>query len=86
MPRTSIIRRDGKSWIIEIEYEDPVPLFANLISLVPKFETSSRVGHGGARMAGRRRHRLPSATRSPGDEQCRLAGSLAARETRVRAA
>jgi hypothetical protein len=38
-----VIRREGKSWIIEIAYEDPVPLFANL-SLVPKFDASSRVG------------------------------------------
>jgi hypothetical protein len=38
-----VIRREGQSWIIEIEYEDPVPLFANL-SIVPKFEASSRAG------------------------------------------
>jgi hypothetical protein len=37
------IRRVGKSWIIEIEYEDPVPLFANL-TLVPKFATTATVG------------------------------------------
>jgi hypothetical protein len=38
-----VIRREGQVWIIEIEYEDPVPLFGN-ISLVPKFAKSSRVG------------------------------------------
>jgi hypothetical protein len=38
-----VIRREGPTWIIEIEYEDPVPLFGNL-SLVPKFSKSSRVG------------------------------------------
>lgn len=38
-----VVRRDGQSWVIEIQYEDPVPLFANL-SLVPKFDVSSRVG------------------------------------------
>jgi hypothetical protein len=37
------IRREGKAWVIEIEYEDPVPLFANL-SIVPKFSKSSAVG------------------------------------------
>jgi hypothetical protein len=38
-----IIRREGQSWVIEIAYEDPVPLFANL-SLVPKFDKRSTAG------------------------------------------
>jgi hypothetical protein len=38
-----IIRRDGKSWIIEIEYEDPVPLFGN-IAIVPTFKRTARIG------------------------------------------
>jgi hypothetical protein len=38
-----VIRRDGKSWIIEIEYEDPVPLFGNL-AIVASFKKRSVVG------------------------------------------
>jgi hypothetical protein len=38
-----IVRREGQAWVIEIQYEDPVPLFANL-ALVPKFDVSSRAG------------------------------------------
>jgi hypothetical protein len=38
-----VIRRDGKAWVVEIEYEDPVPLLSN-ISLTAKFAKSIRVG------------------------------------------
>ena len=35
--RMSIVRRDGKAWVIEATYEDVAPLFANL-SLLVKFD------------------------------------------------
>jgi hypothetical protein len=38
-----IVRREGQDWVIEIEYEDPVPLFGNL-SIVPKFTKRARAG------------------------------------------
>ena len=38
-----IIRREGPSWIIEIEYEDGAPLLSN-VSIVAKFKKSVRVG------------------------------------------
>jgi hypothetical protein len=37
------IRRDGQSWMVEIDYEEPAPLFANL-SLNARFVKSVRLG------------------------------------------
>lgn len=37
------IRRDGRAWVIEIEYEDPVPLFGNL-AVVATFKKSAVAG------------------------------------------
>jgi hypothetical protein len=37
------VRRDGQSWVLEIEYEDPAPLLAQ-VSLVAKFNKSVRMG------------------------------------------
>jgi uncharacterized protein DUF4845 len=37
------IRRDGQSWVMEIEYEDGAPLLSN-ISLTAKFKKSVRIG------------------------------------------
>jgi len=34
-----VVRRDGSGWVVEIEYEDTAPLFANL-SLVASFSES----------------------------------------------
>jgi len=38
-----VVRREGQSWMIEIDYEDGAPLMANL-SLAAKFHKSVRVG------------------------------------------
>jgi hypothetical protein len=38
-----IIRREGQSWVIEIEYEDGSPLVSNL-SISAKFKKSVRIG------------------------------------------
>ena len=40
-----VIRRDGPSWVIEIDYEDGAPLLSN-VSLTAKFSKSVRVGPG----------------------------------------
>jgi hypothetical protein len=37
------IRRDGQSWIVDIEYEDGAPLLSNL-SVTAKFKKSVRIG------------------------------------------
>ena len=37
------IRRDGQSWVLEVDYEDGAPLLAN-ISLTAKFIKSVRIG------------------------------------------
>ena len=37
------IRREGQSWILEIEYEDGAPLMSN-VSLTAKFKKSVRIG------------------------------------------
>ena len=37
------IRRDGQSWVLEIEYEDGAPLMSN-VSLTAKFKKSVRIG------------------------------------------
>ena len=37
------IRRDGQSWVIEIEYEDGAPLLSN-VSVSAKFHKSVRIG------------------------------------------
>ena len=38
-----VIRREGQSWVIEIEYEDGSPLVSNL-SISAKFKKSVRIG------------------------------------------
>jgi hypothetical protein len=42
-PKDFTIRREGSSWVIEIEYEDGAPLLSN-ISLSAKFAKSVRIG------------------------------------------
>ena len=37
------VRRDGQSWILEIDYEDGAPLLSN-VSLAAKFHKSVRIG------------------------------------------
>ena len=37
------IRRDGQSWIVEIEYEDGAPLLSN-VSITARFTKSVRIG------------------------------------------
>jgi hypothetical protein len=41
--RDFVIRRDGQSWLIEIDYEDGAPLLSNL-SVTAKFSKSVRIG------------------------------------------
>jgi hypothetical protein len=38
-----VIKREGQSWLIEIDYEDGAPLLSN-VSLTAKFSKSVRVG------------------------------------------
>jgi hypothetical protein len=38
-----VIRRDGQSWVVEINYEDGAPLLSN-VSITAKFEKSVRIG------------------------------------------
>ena len=38
-----VIRRDGQSWVIEVDYEETVPLLAN-VSLLTKFAKSVKTG------------------------------------------
>jgi hypothetical protein len=38
-----VIRRDGQSWMLEVEYEDGAPLFSN-VALTAKFKKSVRIG------------------------------------------
>jgi hypothetical protein len=38
-----VIRRDGQSWVCEIEYEDGAPLLSN-VSVTAKFKKSVRIG------------------------------------------
>jgi hypothetical protein len=38
-----VIRRDGQSWVVEIDYEDGAPLMSN-VSLAAKFKKSIRIG------------------------------------------
>jgi uncharacterized protein DUF4845 len=37
------VRRDGQSWLVDIEYEDGAPLFSN-VSITAKFSKSVRIG------------------------------------------
>lgn len=39
-----VLRRDGQSWVLEVEYEDGAPLLSN-ISLSAKFNKSVRIGN-----------------------------------------
>jgi len=38
-----VIRREGQSWVLEIEYEDGAPLLSN-VSITAKFKKSVRIG------------------------------------------
>ena len=38
-----VVRREGKSWVLEIEYEDGVPLISN-VQVAVSFKKSVRVG------------------------------------------
>ncbi len=40
-----VIRRDGQSWVVEIEYEDTAP-YASNVSLLTKFTKTVRIGPG----------------------------------------
>jgi hypothetical protein len=42
-----VIRRDGKVWVIEVNYEDPIPFVYNL-ELLPTFKKTSTVGSASA--------------------------------------
>jgi len=37
------IRRDGQSWVVEVNYEDGAPLLSN-VSITAKFQKSVRIG------------------------------------------
>jgi hypothetical protein len=37
------VRRDGTSWLVEIDYEEPAPLFGNL-TINARFQKSVRLG------------------------------------------
>jgi hypothetical protein len=41
--RDFVIRRDGQSWVVDIDYEDAAPLLSNL-SVSAKFKKSVRIG------------------------------------------
>src|SRR6185503_6837553 len=38
-----VIRRDGQQWVIEINYEEPIPFIYNL-SLLATFQKTARIG------------------------------------------
>ncbi len=38
-----VIRREGQTWVIEVEYEDGSPLFSN-VSITAKFSKSVKIG------------------------------------------
>jgi hypothetical protein len=38
-----IVKRDGQSWVIEVNYEEPIPFIYNL-SLLATFDKTARVG------------------------------------------
>ncbi len=40
-----VIRRDGRSWVIEVSYEETAPLISN-VQLLISFDKSARVGSG----------------------------------------
>ena len=40
-----VVRREGPSWVVEIEYEDGVPLVSN-VQVAVSFKKSVRVGKG----------------------------------------
>jgi hypothetical protein len=41
-----VIKRDGQQWVIEVNYEEPMPFIYNL-SLLATFQKSARIGKGG---------------------------------------
>lgn len=40
-----VIKREGQSWVVSIDYEDGAPLLAN-VSITAKFSNSVRLGQG----------------------------------------
>lgn len=38
-----VVRRDGQQWVIEINYEEPIPFLYN-VSLLATFKKSARIG------------------------------------------
>jgi Domain of unknown function (DUF4845) len=40
-----VIRRDGQQWVIEINYEEPIPFLYN-VSLLTTFSKTARIGKG----------------------------------------
>jgi hypothetical protein len=40
-----VIRRDGQQWVIEVNYEEPIPYLYN-VSLLATFKKTARVGKG----------------------------------------
>ncbi len=40
-----VIRRDGQSWVIEVNYEEPIPFIYN-VQLLATFKKTERVGKG----------------------------------------
>ena len=45
-PKDFTIRRDGQTWVIEVNYEEPVPFLYN-VQLLATFNKSARIGKGG---------------------------------------
>ena len=64
------MRRDGKAWVIEADYEDAAPLFANLSLLVTFDKTVSRRRRVTEACFGRDEH----APNGPGALAARQAG------------
>jgi hypothetical protein len=42
-----VIKRDGQQWLIEVNYEEPIPFISNL-SLLATFDKTARVGKAAA--------------------------------------
>jgi hypothetical protein len=40
-----VIKRDGTQWVIEVNYEEPIPFIYN-VSLLATFDKSARIGKG----------------------------------------
>jgi hypothetical protein len=42
-----VIKRDGPQWVIQVNYEEPIPFLYN-VSLLATFDKSARIGKGPA--------------------------------------